>query len=128
MFFGARSVVRAKQNAAQRELILVILGRNRERRAILFAGLRKFPCAFECISDQIPRTAFRGLQVSRTTKCFRSSRWIGFHQHEAEVQMSRSHFRIERDGAGEFSLCFLPTLESGACITALELCEAIIGP
>ncbi len=41
--------------------------------------------------------------------------------------MGRSHFRIERDGSGEFSLCFLPTLESGECITELEMCEGIIG-
>src|SRR5258708_3378490 len=123
MFFGAGRVVRAKKNAAQGKLILVILGRYRERRSILFAGLRELSAVFERVSSQIARAAFRGLQVGRMTKSFRSCCRIGFHQHEAEVQMGRRHFWIERDGAGKFRLRFLPTLESGVRITELKMRE-----
>src|SRR6267143_4725804 len=79
LFFGARCVVRAKESAAQREMALVILGRNPERCAILLDGLVELSGMFQRKSGQISRAAFGGLQVSRAAKCLRGSSWIGIH-------------------------------------------------
>src|SRR6202790_350775 len=41
--------------------------------------------------------------------------------------MGGGHFWIERDGAGKFSLRFVPALESCECVTELEMCVSFFG-
>ena len=55
-------VVRAQQHAAQREVEFIILGRKRQRGAILLDGFREFPGVLERETRQESRAAFGGLQ------------------------------------------------------------------
>ena len=127
MLFGADGVAGAKQHTAQREVAVVIFGRNRQRRPILLDGLREFSGMLERKPGQKSRAAFGGLQIGRLKECLCRFSWVGVHQHQAEVEMGRRHFRIESDGAGEFSLGLLPALQSGIRVAELKMCVGIIG-